>query len=211
MDEEWKAVPGYEGLYEVSNFGRVRSHDQVVNRKNGPVNWKGRVLKPQKGSKGHYGVNLHRDGKSKTHYIHRLVAESFIPNPEGHPLVRHLDDVKTNNHVSNLAWGTHSDNARDAIRNGRDYNRQRSKTGCPKGHLYSGTNVRGARICRECRREYQRGPGREVAKERKRRGLPDSDPRHGTLNGYSNYACRCELCVRAYGHYKTAFNQREGN
>jgi hypothetical protein len=200
VDEEWRPIPGYEGLYEVSNLGRVRSHDQTLNRKNGLVRWRGRVLKPQEGSKGHFGVNLHREGSSKTHYIHRLVAEVFIPNPDGLPLVRHLNDIKSDNRLENLAWGTPSDNTRDAIRNGRDFNRQRDKTHCPRGHPYEGDNlyrdpIRGARHCRTCKSESQRSEeSREMRRERGQGGLPEGDKRHGTLNGYSNYGCRCSSC-----------------
>jgi len=202
MEEIWKPVPGYEGLYDVSNHGRVRSHDQILNRKNGTVRWKGKVLKRQRGSKGHYGVNLHKDGKSKTHYIHRLVAEQFLDNPEQHPLVRHLDDVKENNHVSNLAWGTHADNMQDAIRNGRNFNRQLHKTHCPKGHPYSGDNLyldpkKGRRHCIECKKISYDKDGKRLARERRKRGLAEDNPRHGTLNGYSNYGCRCEPCSEA--------------
>lgn len=163
MDEEWKAIPGYEGLYDVSTHGNVRSYDRWVTRRSGAqVLWRGRTLKPNKGSKGHYRVNLFKDGVPAMTWIHRLVAQAFIPNPENHPLVRHLDDVKENNHVSNLAWGTHSDNRQDAIRNGVRFGvRNLEKTNCVWGHPYSGENLyinpkSGARSCRTCKREHWR-------------------------------------------------------
>lgn len=214
--EEWKPIPGYEGLYEVSNRGQVRSLDQVLNRKHGTVKWPGRVLKPQRGSKGHYGVNLCRQGSSKTHYIHKLVAQAYIPNTEGFPLVRHLDDVKENNRVENLAWGTHKDNALDAIRNGRDFNRQSGKTHCPSGHPYSGENLyldrKGARHCKACKRNRQVNPA-AIARRLSRRneGLPEGDGRHGTVNGYSNYNCRCEPCTTAKKNYYQDRRKRHGN
>lgn len=206
-DEEWRPVPGFGGLYEVSSHGRVRSKDRVVNRKNGTAKWPGRILKIQKGSKGHYHVGLHFKGSSKVAFIHRLVAEAFIPNPEGLPLVRHLDDVKENNHVRNLAWGTHEDNAQDAIRNGRDYNRQRDKTHCPQGHPYSGENLyigpRGERHCKSCKRRRQQSEeSRDYRRDRRLNGIPTGDPRHGTLNGYSNYGCRCDDCSRVKKKYE---------
>lgn len=211
--ERWKAVRGYEGLYDVSTWGRVRSHNQILNRKNGTVKWKGRILKPQRGSKGHWGVNLHRDGRSKTHFIHRLVAEAFLENEEDYPLVRHLDDVKENNRLENLEWGTYSDNAYDAIRNGRDLNQQAHKTHCPQNHPYSGDNLyvdpKGRRHCRKCARLYQQGAGRDNAKARRLKGLPEGDPRHGSVNGYSNYACRCERCYEA--GRRASKNRNEGN
>lgn len=207
MREEWKPIPGYEGVYEVSNLGQVRSRDQVLNRKHGTVKWPGRILKPQKGSKGHYGVNLRRGGGSKTLYIHRLVAQAFLENPEGYPLVRHLDDVKENNTVTNLAWGTHADNALDAIRNGRNFNRQKHKTHCPSGHPYSGDNLyvdrKGARHCRACKTDKQRESSSIVQrKTRREQGLPKEDYRHGTLNGHSNYGCRCVLCSETKTNYE---------
>ena len=216
MIEEWRPVKDYEGLYEVSNQGRARSLDQVLNRKHGTVKWPGRVLKPQKGSKGHYGVNLHRGGVSKTHYIHKLVAQAYISNPEGLPLVRHLDDVKENNRAENLAWGTHKDNAQDAIRNGRDFNRQAGKTHCPQGHPYSGENLyldrRNARHCKTCKR-IQQGTSKAVEQRRSRKvdGLPEDDMRHGTLNGYSNYGCRCGPCALAKKKYRQDRGEKSGN
>ena len=98
MDEIWKDIKGYEGLYQVSNLGRVRSL--------GSDNWhKGRILKPHLDGRGHYlEVGLHKDHKSKTTNIHRLVAEAFIPNPNNLPQVNHKDECKTNNMVDNLEW-----------------------------------------------------------------------------------------------------------
>lgn len=210
--EQWKPIRGYEGLYDVSTWGRVRSHDQILNRKNGTVKWKGRILKPQRGSKGHWGVNLCKAGKSKTHFIHRLVAEAFLDNEEGNPLVRHLDDVRENNRLENLAWGTHSDNAYDAIRNGRKISPPK-KTHCPQNHEYTEENSyvdpRGATHCRKCKDIYQTGAGRDNAKARRLKGLPEGDPRHGTVNGYSNYACRCERCYEAGRRARK--NHNEGN
>ncbi len=157
--EEWLPVVGYEGLYEVSNLGRVRSYDHYVLRRSGQkVLWRGRVLKPNKGSKGHYRVSLHKDGNQMSREIHRLVARAFIPNPNGYPVVRHWDDDKDNNSVQNLLWGTQQDNIQDALRNGQDYNRQSHKTHCAHGHPYSGDNLylypNGYRGCRECKRLF---------------------------------------------------------
>lgn len=159
--EEWRPVKGYEGLYDCSDWGRVRSHDRYVLRKGGmKALWKGRILKLHRGSKGHYSVNLFKDGVPKTSYVHQLVAEAFIPNPEKLPLVRHLDDVKENNGVSNLAWGTHSDNRQDALRNGVKYGANVKKTHCAQGHPFSGDNLYitpdGRRACRTCKRNHWR-------------------------------------------------------
>ena len=102
MKEEWRAVPGYEGLYEVSNMGRVRSLDYLVRTQYGRFRRiKGRILKSGIASNGYCMVVLSK-GKSKT--IHRLVASVFLPNPDNLPIVNHKDEDKTNNCVNNLEW-----------------------------------------------------------------------------------------------------------
>lgn len=99
MEEFWKEIRGYEGLYEVSNLGRVR-RTTSSNR----LHTNG-VLKPSR--RGNYlKVNLSKDGKGRDFSIHRLVAETFIPNPNNYPQVNHKDEVKTNNIVENLEWCT---------------------------------------------------------------------------------------------------------
>ena len=97
--EEWKPIPGYEGLYEVSNYGRVKSYQLDSN---------GKILSPGntgKDGSGYCFVNLYKDGKAKKHCtIHRLVAEAFIPNPSNFPQVNHKDECKKNNYFENLEW-----------------------------------------------------------------------------------------------------------
>lgn len=99
MEEIWKDIKDYEGLYEVSNLGRVRSLNY---NKTGEI----RLLKVQKHSDGYLQVGLRKDGKQKLYTVHRLVCEAFIPNPDGLPCVNHIDEDKTNNHVWNLEWCT---------------------------------------------------------------------------------------------------------
>ena len=92
MDEEWKDVAGYEGLYRVSNLGNVYS------------NYTHRNLKPHKRKDGYMSVSLFNDTKSKRHLVHRLVAEAFIENPNNFPIINHKDETPSNNCVNNLEW-----------------------------------------------------------------------------------------------------------
>ena len=101
MNEEWRPVVGYEGLYEVSNTGRVRSLDRYDNRN---CFRKSKVLSPVKDKYGYLLVNLYCNGKQHQMKIHRLVAEAFIPNQDDLPQVNHKDEDKTNNNVTNLEW-----------------------------------------------------------------------------------------------------------
>ena len=128
-EEIWRAIEGYEGLYEVSNTGRVRSVDRYVKYSNGRIHLhKGKVLRPIKDRDGYLQVNLCYSGRINSIKIHRLVAQAFIPNPDNLPQVNHKDEVKTNNNVDNLEWcdskynnnyGSRKDNARDTlIKNG---------------------------------------------------------------------------------------------
>lgn len=111
--DEWRVVPGFP-FYEVSASGEVRSITAL--RKHGGYRsrmWRGRVLK-QKRQGRYLSVGLYDDeGGYQLMRVHVIVALAFVPNPDGHKLVRHLDDVGTNNRWDNLAWGTHFDNAQD--------------------------------------------------------------------------------------------------
>ena len=106
--EIWKDIVGYEGDYQESNFGRTKSFKRR----------KVTILKPCLQSNGYLHVDLFQNGKSKIKMVHKLVAETFIPNPEGKPEVNHLDGNKLNCHFSNLVWATSSENKRHAIQIG---------------------------------------------------------------------------------------------
>lgn len=131
--EIWKDIVGYEGLYEVSSFGNVRSVDRTVfcNGKGGYTRkLKGQMIKIQKGNNGYLSVVLSKDGKIKRYLVHRLVAEAFIPNPEGKETVNHKDEDRYNNCVDNLEWMTKQDNCNYGTRNIRVGQKQGKPVEC---------------------------------------------------------------------------------
>ena len=105
MEEIWKDIEGYEGLYQISNLGKVKSI-----RFN-----KERLLKYDK-STSYLRIKLCKDGIETNYLIHRLVAKAFIPNPDNKPQVNHIDGIKTNNSVDNLEWCTASENQTHALK-----------------------------------------------------------------------------------------------
>ena len=113
-EEIWKDIPGYEGLYQVSNFGRVKSLDKWVNYKLKPGKLylcKGRILKLCKRPNGYIFVGLWKNKKLITPGVHQLVAQAFIPNPKNLSCINHKDENKENNKVDNLEWCTHKYNS----------------------------------------------------------------------------------------------------
>lgn len=105
MEEEiWKDVIGYEGLYAVSNLGRVKS---LPRGKQWPYRQTHNNIRKPLLKNGYYAVNLSKNGKVEYFFIHRLVAMAFIPNPHNLPFINHKDESRTNNRVENLEWCTH--------------------------------------------------------------------------------------------------------
>lgn len=107
--EQWKDILGYEGLYQVSNLGRVKSLKFD----------KERILKNRTNSNGYLSVQLSKGNKIKSFLIHRLVANAFLPNPNNYSYVNHKDENKTNNCVDNLEWTSHESNCNFGTRNER--------------------------------------------------------------------------------------------
>ena len=113
MKEIWKDIKGYEGLYQVSNLGNVRSMDRIT-RDGRKI--KGKNIKPHTNGNSRYlRVALCNNGKIKYENIHRLVAKAFIPNPENKPEVNHKDENPSNNFIDNLEWMTSKENSNVSI------------------------------------------------------------------------------------------------
>lgn len=118
--EEWKPIEGYEGLYEVSNMGRVKSLKRTVWDSRGYYKTvPERIMKPKKTDKGYLTVNLSKEGKNKWCYVHRLAGQAFIPNPDNLPLINHKDENPKNNNVDNLEWCTQKYNINYGTHNKR--------------------------------------------------------------------------------------------
>lgn len=107
MEEEWRDIEGFEGYYQVSNLGRVRSNDRDVLYVNGQIHHYNRIIRKLNDDKDGYKiVHLCRQKKQCTKKVHQLVANAFIPNPQNLPLINHIDENKANNRVDNLEWCT---------------------------------------------------------------------------------------------------------
>ena len=120
INEVWKPIKNYEGFYEISNLGNVRSLSHMRKNKNGFYIQKGKNIKAGINRKtGYLMVSLSKNGKTQTKYIHKLVAEAFIDNPNNFICVNHLDENKKNNNVDNLGWCNHKINNNYGTRNKR--------------------------------------------------------------------------------------------
>lgn len=115
--EEWKNIKCYEGLYQVSNLGRIKSLSRTVHqynymaKKDIKITFKEKIRKPRMSKDGYYIINLNKDGKMTTYRVHRLVGEQFIENKENKPYINHKDGNKLNNNVDNLEWCTAKENS----------------------------------------------------------------------------------------------------
>ena len=112
QEEIWRDIEGYEGLYQVSNMGRVKSLGNDKNRKE-------KILKPGMNNYGYLQVGLHKEGKRKIFQVHRLVAQAFIPNPEELPEINHKTEIKTDNRAEFIEWCDHRYNMNYGTRNER--------------------------------------------------------------------------------------------
>ncbi|WP_370642253.1 NUMOD4 motif-containing HNH endonuclease [Corynebacterium sp. ACRQJ] len=151
--EIWKPIPGYEGVYEASDHGRVRSVDRVIPYVDGRMRHQpGKPKKLSNDGRGYLTVSL----QNRTRFVHQLVLEAFVGTRGAGEQVRHLDNNPMNNRLENLAWGTASENILDQVKAGTHNNAR--KTHCLRGHEFTpentiknGPNGRGCRTCNKIR------------------------------------------------------------
>jgi NUMOD4 motif/HNH endonuclease len=173
--EIWKSIEGYEGKYEVSSLGRVKSLSRVVVKRGIEYTYQDKIIYLDKTNTGYFRATLCKDGSCKKFGVHRLVAQAFISNPEDKPTVNHIDGDKSNNTLSNLEWNTHSENSQHSIDTGLQ----------PVLH---GWLKRGAKLTKEqveeIRGSYVKGSitHKEIAKK-----YNVSRPLISRLLGYVNY------------------------
>ena len=120
MIEVWKDIKDFPN-YQISNFGRVKSKERITNvgiKNVKQAKRKEKILTPLKLTKGYFGIRLYNETDAKTFKIHRLVAQSFIPNPENKPQINHIDGNKGNNCVDNLEWCTNEYNMKHSYKIG---------------------------------------------------------------------------------------------
>lgn len=154
---EWRAIPEWEGLYEVSDDGQVRSLDRAILGKNGATYRKrGQLLALSGNNRGYWMVHLKRNRARTPMTVHKAVLNAFV-GPRPHGLVaRHLDGNPHNNNINNLKWGTYSENGHDAVGHGR--NEKSNRESCPLDHILAEPNLtlesirRGHRDCLACKR-----------------------------------------------------------
>lgn len=202
--EEWRPVPGFQGRYEVSDLGRIRS----LLRGGDP-----RPISQRPGWNGYPSARLSvGDGRERGLYVHTLVMLAFVgPRPAGME-TRHLNGDRTDARLVNLAYGTHSENMQDRLAHGM--NPSANKTHCPAGHPYEGANLQTVlsggkfrkRVCRTCSVERKaaarRASGikpREVGPSRSERLAADPTVvAHGRSGTYTHWGCRCDACREAH-------------
>lgn len=222
--ERWAPIPGYEGYYDVSDMGRVKSLARVVVRNNGwllPV--RERILAGGI-SDGYHTVILARNGAKRNTATHRAVMLAFVgPRPDG-MCIRHLNGNSTDNRLSNLTYGTPAENSQDSIKHGTQYfyNIETVKTHCPEGHELADPNLvvsnlprRKCKACDRSRRRVKYNPARDFrqdADEQYRRIMAGERGKTHCPEGHElaepNLVAsalplrKCKACVRSRGRVK---------
>lgn len=167
--ETWNPVVGYEGLYEVSDHGRVKRIPAIIETARGPRPTPGRILKLGEHKDGYKKVDLSKSNSTRTWNVHRLVAVAFLGPCPDDLVVCHVNGNPSDNRPSNLRYGTVSENVRDEVRHGTHI--ETRKTACPQGHPLEGPNLQpsqwktyGKRSCLACSRAWGYIHGRDALK-----------------------------------------------
>lgn len=128
IKEIWKDIVNYEGIYQISNLGRIKSlaREIYLPKRNIIRKLKDTILSPKTDKQPYHNVNLYKDYKPKLTRVHVLVAETFIPNPNNKPFVNHINGIKKDNRVENLEWVTHYENMTHAFNTGLIPNGERN-------------------------------------------------------------------------------------
>lgn len=147
VEEIWVDIKGYEGLYQVSNLGRVKSLERIdsLGHKR-----KEKILKPRKNKDGYLQVVLCKEGKYKEFRVHRLVAIAFIPNTDNKPFIDHINTIRDDNRVENLRWVTHEENINNPL---SKENKSESMKGKKKKLVYCFETDKTYPSIRQCAKE----------------------------------------------------------
>ena len=218
MTVEWRDIEGYEGFYQISSDGLVKSMARDILIFNNRIRrLPDRILKPSKNSNGYLRVSLCREGEETRFFVHRLVAITFLSDsyfPGAHVL--HGDGNHLNNTVGNLRWGTPAENSADMIEHGHHHGI--NQTECKRGHPFTPENTylskneeggtrRTCRICQYLRRPRLSAP--DLARHNRPPGSVRKPIRHGTPTGYTHGGCRCEECRSAMRDLRRTYRKRD--
>ena len=170
MGESWKPIPEWEGYYEVSDRGRIRSVDRLVKHRGTSLRQeRGRIMSQHSNEYGYFYTMASRNGQTKRIWVHRAVLEAFVSSrPEG-MVTMHLNNDPADNHVKNLQWGTQAENIRQCVEEGRQANLR--KTRCRRGHPLAEPNLvphiemEGRRACLCCYQATRKYPLKKYGEE----------------------------------------------
>lgn len=164
--EEWRPINGYEGLYEVSNLGRVKSLSYKNTKEE-------RILKIFKDKDGYLMVNLSNNKITCRFRVHRLVAEAFIPNPENKPCVDHINTIKNDNRIENLRWVTYKENSNNEL------TKKHINESLPRGENHF---IYGKKLSEETKRKMSESHKDKKFSEEHKRKLSDANKgKHGSI------------------------------
>lgn len=192
MEEIWKDVVGYEGLYQVSNMGRVKAIKTIINPRDLRYGEsKNRMCKPTLQKTGYYSTLFYRNGKSTRLSIHRIVAEAFIPKEEGKKFIDHINGIKTDNRVENLRWVTPKENTNNPA------------TKCNMRNMYNRLSKEEIARIREKVSKIKSNPIFQLDSQYNIIGEFDSITKASHITGYNQSSissCRLNKC-KLYGYY----------